>query len=181
MNLFIIDFPKFFEQPVIVFIVNVKVLQKRFHDRPKTKNPRLYFLDRALTLEKSREMYLHFCLSLCVLRSSLRFDKDFLDGLQQNGMFLINSKLYCSSFNNKWRHRVTAFVKNCGQPYDFIIDLTISVFQFRFMATFMRKLIKFGLFQLGFSRLCSWNAEKLLTGMSKSCKKNCHPNFLIFL
>ena len=32
----IIDFPKFFEQAVIVFIVKVKVLQKHFHDWPKT-------------------------------------------------------------------------------------------------------------------------------------------------
>ena len=39
------------------------------------------------------------------------------------------------------------------------------------MATFTRKLIKLGLCQLGLSRLCSWNAGKLLTGMPKRWKK----------
>ena len=36
----------------------------------------LYFLDSALTVEKSSEIYLHFCLNLCVFGSSLRFDQD---------------------------------------------------------------------------------------------------------
>ena len=60
-------------------------------------------------------------------------------------------------------------VKNCGQLYDFIIDLTISVFQFRFMPTFMRKLIKFGLFQLGW-KVAHWNVKRL--------QKKLPPKFL---
>ena len=42
---------------------------------PKTWNPGLYFLYCALTVEKSSEMHLHYCLNLRVFGSSLRFDQ----------------------------------------------------------------------------------------------------------
>ena len=102
---------------------------------PKTWNLGLYFLYCALTVEKSSEMHLHFCLNLRVFGSSLRFVQDLASMVLSKMEYILliqncTSKIAnCSSFNNKWRHHdFTAILKNGGQLHDFIIALNISVF-----------------------------------------------------
>ena len=122
---------------------------------PKTWNPGLYFLYCALTVEKSSEMHLHYCLNLRVFGSSLGFDQDLAS--------TVLSKMEC-----------ILLIQNCTSKMvaNFMILSLLLIFQyFSVYGYFYEKIDLFGLCQLGLSRLCSWNAGKLLTGMPKRWKK----------